>query len=69
MSYLDNAYDIIKRRISDSKGYQDYVYYITSDKNIGKKLKESTSYEKDGKVVSFTSELIAYILNLGPFWT
>ena len=42
MSYLDNAYNIIKRRISDSKGYQDYVYYITSDKNIGKKLEEST---------------------------
>lgn len=67
MSYLDNAYDIIKRRISDSKGYQDYVYYITSDKNIGKKLEESTSYEKDGKVVSFTSELIENIDFINDF--
>ena len=67
MYSLNDAYNQIKKKIIDSKDYANYVYYITSDPIISKKFNESTSYEKDGKTVSFASEVVENIDFINEF--
>lgn len=67
MDSLDIAYSKIKRRISNSKDYQEYVYHITTDKKLGEKFAESTSYEKDGKTISFASQMVENIDFINTF--
>ena len=67
MNLLDKAYDILKEKIVESSCYNDYIYRIMNDEVIGKKFDEVTSYEKDGKVLSFASSAVKNVDFINEF--